>query len=230
MNLMNQQYIKKYINKKYINKESSKTKNKFCVLLVLIFVFNIFTGCSSNTAYKNSTKQKQELISADQIWDQKIKYLCKTDCKDFDNFGNLKKEYVLKVCQYYKTLSSTNIEYNESLKKYIIPSREVSEIVFDLFGTTDFKCDDEDCYDSKNGVYFFDDYLSCFDDEEYEYDQVIKLDDERLEFHVVVTDGQTGVKKKEKYILKKNKTEIEDSKNNKNIKDSYYVVSKQTEK
>ncbi len=201
-----------------MNMRNNKKMSRFIYVFSILVLF-VFTSCNGeNSLHRERKLKKQEVVTADEIWEGKIRYLCQTDCKDFDNPHNLKKEYLLKVCQYYKTLSDSNIEYDESIKKYIISSREVSEIVYHLFGIYDFRYESEDCYDKDNGFYFFDDYIGFFDDEKYEYQELVKLDDERFEFNLSTTDGQNGSTKKEKYILKK------DENNN------YYVASKETAK
>ena len=209
-----------------IDKKKINILKKSGVIFSLLGIFNVLilamflTGCDiikkNNLKAKNNVTQEKE-ISAEKMWNERVRFLCETDCKDFDNPQNLKKEYILEVCQYYKILSSSNIEYDEKLRKYIISEIEIKEIVKELLGIDDFKFDDKDYYDENKGIYFFDDYMGFFDDEEYEDMDLKKIDDERMDFMITVIDGKTKNKRVEHYILKKREGE------------KYYIASKKTD-
>lgn len=196
---------------------------KFFLLFFTLIVF-IFTlsACKiqNKTDLNQKTDQLEDNLDAKKLWDKCIRFFCETDCDDFDNPLNLDKQQILEICQYYKILSSSNLEYDEELDKYIISEIEVSEIVRDLLGIENFKLTDNNFYDNDKGIYFFDEYIGFFDDEDYEDMSIIKLDDKRIEFIITVIDGKTKNKKEEHYILKKNENKQSD----------YYIVSKETKK
>ncbi|MBP0979138.1 MAG: hypothetical protein J6C55_00610 [Oscillospiraceae bacterium] len=199
--------------------KNQKTKKNLLAFLgiILSLFLSLFTSCFKKTEIKINLKNQDNFyLDPEIIWDQKIRFLSETDSIDFSNPLNLSKKYILKVCQYYKILSSSNIDYDNKINKYIISEIELKEIVKNLFGIENFKFEDEKFFDKKNGFYFFDEYISFFDDKTYEKKEVSVLDDQRLKFKVVVTDNKTKLKHDEYYILKK------DNKNN------YYIASKES--
>lgn len=193
-----------------------KKKNIFRVVMCSVLMLNIFTACCNKPKLnKIQVNKVTSDLNTEEIWNEKVRFLCETDCKDFDNPSELKKDYILKVCQYYKTLSDANIEYNDDIKKYIISEIEVKDIVRNLFGIDNFTYEDNDVYNEKLGIYMFDDYVGFFDDGTYKNKQVNKLDDQRIEFTVTVQNSTTGLKHNEKYILKKGENQS-----------YYYIVAK----
>lgn len=198
-------------NLKYLNK-----KNIFFVFFSFVLFCFIF-GCSKSSETELSLKTRTKTnLDSENIWEQKIRFLSETNSPNFSNTQNLKPKYILEVCQYYKVLSDSNIEYDNKIKKYIISEIEVKEIIKNLLGIEEFKFEDKDFYDKQNGLYFFDDYISFFDNKTYENKEIIVLDDQRIKFKLNVINNKTNLKYCESYILKK------DDKNN------YYIVSKET--
>ena len=193
-------------------------KNLFKYFLIGIIILNIFTGCNNKPDINKITMNNEsQQYNVEKFWNEKIRFLCETGCKDFDNPTNLKKDYILDICQYYKILSNSNIEYDEEIKKYIISEIEIQDIVNNLFGIENFKFENKKYYNQENGLYEFDDYFTFFDDKEYDDKEINKLDDQRLEFKLTVKDSETNIKHIERYILKKDD-------NNK-----YYIASKESE-
>lgn len=193
-------------------------KNLFKYFLIGIIILNIFTGCNNKPDINKITMNNEsQQYNVEKFWNEKIRFLCETGCKDFDNPTNLKKDYILDICQYYKILSNSNIEYDEEIKKYIISEIEIQDIVNNLFGIENFKFENKKYYNQENGLYEFDDYFTFFDDKEYDDKEINKLDDQRLEFKLTVKDSETNIKHTERYILKKDD-------NNK-----YYIASKESE-
>jgi len=179
-------------------------KNKKVIIIyILIFIFLL---CGCNNQHINSTNvesDNKESLKSSDLWDKKVRFLAETYCKQFENPEQLNKEYLLKVCQYYKTLSISNLEYNEELKKYIITIDEVKDIVKNLFGIYDFEYTDSKYYDKYNGLYLFDDYPSLINDNVYTDFDITKIDDTRMQFTVAIKDTTTGVENTQVYILKK---------------------------
>lgn len=196
-----------------------KKKNIWLVLIGSLLILSSFTSCESKISIgKMHPNKLDNELNTEKIWNEKVRFLCETDCKDFDNPSKLKKDYILEVCQYYKILSDSNIEYNDDIKKYIISEIEVKDIVKNLFGIDDFSYKDKNIYNPESGIYMFDDYIGFFDDEQYENEKLNRLDDQRMEFTVTVQNGATGLKHNETYILKK-----DEKKNN------YYIATKKSQ-
>ncbi len=176
------------------------------ILIICCLVIILLSSCSHKKSTENEQFKQSENLNVEKIWNEKIRFLCETNCDDFDNPNNLKKDYILEVCKYYKMLSDTNIEYNGKIQKYIISEIEVKDIVNKLLGIDNFKFDDETVYDKAEGRYIFSEYESFFDDKIYENKTINKLDDERLEFKLNVSKNSLNNEHIEKYILKKNST------------------------
>ena len=191
---------------------------KFCLIIFSVFlIMSSFSACKKRDVDNTILKQEENSYDVEQFWQKKIRYFCELDVPDFENPENLKPANMLEVCEYYKILSESNIEYNKDIKKYVISAIEVKEIIKQLLGIEDFKYDDDKYYDSENGLYVFENYIGFFDDETYENKEINQIDDQRLEFKITVIDGKTNQKRIERYVLKKD----EDN--------DFYVASKETE-
>lgn len=186
-----------------------KIKNFLMILLYSILFGVMLCSCANyNNVTNLNSEEKGALLNNDevsQIWESKIRFLSETDVPDFDNPNNLKDEYILKLCQYYQTLSDSGLEYDNDLEVYVISNYNVADIAHNILGILDFRATDSKYFNQETMMYEFKEYPDFgYIDREYKM-QLDPIDDERQKFIVYITDnGNSGKKYQETYILKKN--------------------------